>query len=272
MTRRLRTIQAILAGSGVQAKLRALAVLGVAFVCAGPPDMAQARQSVRLKATFRPEILGHGTTLGFDFRILAPHGHVPSPVIAIALRYPNDLGIELSGLGLDTCRQSTLDAFGLGACPPNSRMGSGAATVEIPVGPEIVRETAGVTIVRAPVKNGRFALIFYADGTSPVLAQLSLPALLLQAASPFGGKVDIHLPLVPSLPESPNIALVHLRSTIGPAHLTYYDRVHGRRIAYRPRGIQLPKSCPRGGFPFAATFAFFNGRRSTARTTVPCPP
>ncbi|HEX5852598.1 MAG TPA: hypothetical protein VFY36_05855 [Solirubrobacteraceae bacterium] len=256
----------------VGATLRAIVVLAVASICVYPAaGSAQAQQSVRLRATLNPKRLGHGTTLGFDIQIRAPRGKVPSPVVGIALRYPNDLGIGLSGLGLETCRQATLEAIGMRACPPDSLMGDGSATVEIQIGPEIVHETAKLAIVRAPVKNGRFALIFYADGTTPVEAQLSLPAFLLEAAHPFGGKVDIQLPLVPSLPESPDVALVHLHALIGPAHLTYYEHVHGRRVAYRPRGIQLPKSCPRGGFPFAATFAFSDGTRSTARTRVSCP-
>jgi hypothetical protein len=253
------------------ATLRAIAILAAALLCAWHPPAAQAGQSVRLKSSLRPEVLGHDTTLGFDFLIRTPRGRVPSPVLGIALHYPNDIGIALSGLGVETCRQAALEALGLRACPPDSIMGGGAATVEIPVGPTIVRETTKVTVVRAPTSGGRFALIFFADGTSPVLAQLALPAFLLEANPPFGGKVDIHLPLVPSLPESPDVALIHLHATIGPEHLTYYERVHGRTIAFRPRGIRLPKSCPRGGFPFAATFAFSDGTHRTARTSTPCP-
>ncbi|HWJ49978.1 MAG TPA: hypothetical protein VNR42_03100 [Solirubrobacteraceae bacterium] len=251
--------------------LRAIAALGAALLCTCLPAVAQARQSVRLQATLTPEVLGRDTSLGFDIRIRAPRGRAPSPVRGIALSYPNNIGIGLSGLGLATCAQPALEAMGLRACPPNSFMGSGAATVEIPVGPTIVHETTKLTVVRAPVSRGRFALIFYADGTSPVQAQLALPAFLLSAGSPFGGKVDIHLPLVPSLPESPDVALVHLHATIGPEHLTYYERVGGRTIAFHPRGIRLPKSCPAGGFPFAATFAFSDGTHRTARTSTPCP-
>jgi hypothetical protein len=255
----------------VEATLRIVAIVAVALICSCSATAAQARQSVRLTATLRPERLGYGTTLGFGFRVIAPPHHVPSPLVAFDLRYPSNLGIGLSGLGLETCPLSVLEKHGLSSCPADSRMGSGNASVEIAVGPDIVRETASVTLVRAPVKDGRFALIFYADGISPVEAQISLPALLLAASNPFGGTVDIQLPLVPSLPESPDVALVHLQAAIGPGHLIYHERVHGRTVSYRPRGIQLPKSCPRGGFPFAATFAFLDGTRSTARTSVPCP-
>jgi hypothetical protein len=58
--------------------------------------------------------------------------------------------------------------------------------------------------------------------------------------------------------------------TLG-GHLTYYERVHGRTIAYHPAGIGLPRSCPRGGFPFGATFSFLDGQHASARTKVACP-
>jgi hypothetical protein len=251
--------------------LRACLILAAALIGAFGAQPAQAHQSVRLTATLTPERLGQETTLGFGFQIRGPAGHVPSPVVAVDLSYPSDLGIAVSGLGLETCTLSSLEARGLNGCSANSRMGRGDATVEIPIGPSIVREQAGVAIVRAPTSHGRFSFIFYADGTGPVQAQLELPALLLTAREPFGGRVDIRLPLVPSLPEAPDVALVHLQSTIGPADLTYYERVRGRTVTYHPRGIQLPKSCPRGGFPFAATFAFLDGSRSVAHTSVPCP-
>jgi hypothetical protein len=253
------------------ARLRTLAIVAVTMVCACSAAPAGAAQSAKLTATLRPERLGHGTTLGFGFQIDATPGHVPSPVVAIDLSYPPDLGIALSGLGVETCSLSLLQSAGLNACPTDSHMGYGDATVEIPIGPDLVRENAGIAIVRAPVDNGHFALMFYADGTNPVQTQLVLPALLLAAAEPFGGRFAIQVPLVEGLPEAPDVALVSLHSTLGPAHLTYYEQVHGNAVAYSPRGVQLPKRCPRGGFPFAATFAFLDGTRTTAHATVPCP-
>ncbi|HYM53826.1 MAG TPA: hypothetical protein VES97_00575 [Solirubrobacteraceae bacterium] len=246
-------------------------ILAAGLVCACLPAVAQAGQSVRLHATLTPERLGQGTTVGFSIQILAPRGRVPSPVTSIDLSYPGELGIALSGLGLDTCGLKALEAFGLGACPADSRMGYGRALAEIPIGPAIVHEYARVAIVRAPVQEGHIALIFYVDGTSPVYAQLTLPALLLTASPPFGGRVSIDLPLVPSVPEASDVALVELRGTLGPQHLTYYERVRGRLVPYRPKGIALPGNCPRGGFPFLAAFAFLDGTRATARSAVPCP-
>jgi hypothetical protein len=61
-----------------------------------------------------------------------------------------------------------------------------------------------------------------------------------------------------------------MRLTLG-GNLTYYERVGSRNVAYHPAGVGLPRSCPRGGFPFAASFAFIDGSASRARTAVACP-
>jgi hypothetical protein len=187
------------------------------------------------------------------------------------VRYPGNLGIALSGLGLATCTPSTLEALGPAGCPADSHMGYGTALAEIPIGPEIVHETTHITLLRAPTRNGRLALLFYAAGEVPVWAPVTLPGLLLPAPAPYGGRIDINVPLIPSLPGAPPVAVVKLHSTIGPEHLTYYEHPHRHRVGYHPKGILLPDTCPHGGFPFAATFTFRNGGHAHAYTTVPCP-
>lgn len=224
-----------------------------------------------LQAALTPELLGRGTTVDFGFTIDSPAGQVPASVTAVELRYPSNLGIALSGLGVATCSAEALEASGPDGCPANSRMGSGVALAEIQVGPEVISETAQIAIVRAPTQEGHLALLFYADGKEPVSAQIVLAGLLLPVGAPFGGSIHIAIPLVPSLPGAPDVAIVQLRSTLGPRHITYYERSHGRTVAYQPRGVVLPDSCPRGGFPFAAELMFMDGSYANAHTTVPCP-
>ncbi len=245
--------------------------LALACICAYPPATTQAAQTARLTATLTPEHLGEGTTIGFNLRIVTAGDAIPPPLTEVDLRYPKDLGIATSGLGLATCAPALLEADGPQGCPSESVMGIGSAVAEIPVGPEIVSETAPVTIFRAPTANGQIAMVLYANGASPVDAQILLPSLLLPATAPFGGRVKIDVPLVPSLPDSPDVAVVRLTTTLGPLGITYYEREHGRAVAYRPRGLQLPDGCPHGGFPFAAELGFVDGSSATARTVVPCP-
>ncbi len=197
---------------------------------------------------------------------------VPPPLTGVEVSYPVELGFALSELGLARCTTTTLEADGPEGCPPNSLMGYGTALAEIPIGPEIVRETANVTIVRTTEHDGHLALLICAEGETPVNAQIVFPGLVFPATEPFGGRLKMSVPLVASLPGGPNVAIVHFHATIGPLHLRYREHVHDRTIEYEPKGIPLPEHCPRGGFRFSSSFAFQNGSHSRASTVIPCPP
>ncbi len=233
--------------------------------------VAQASASTSLSAAFVPERLGHGTTLEFAFSFSAPAGQVPPPLTQIELRYPSNLGIALSGLGLATCTAATLEASGPSRCPPNAVMGYGVALTGIVLGATIITESAPITILRSPDQQGHLAVLFSAEGTAPVDTRIVFPGLLLPAPAPFGGLVSVGVPLVPTLPGAPYISVIRLRATIGPEKVTYYERAGGRTLAYTPKGILLPGGCPRRGFPFAAHFSFLDGSVAGARTSVRCP-
>lgn len=219
-----------------------------------------------------PERLGGGTTLHFGFTIAFAPGEAALPLQRIDLLYPEDLGIATSGLGLDTCNIALLEADGPPGCPTNSLLGYGTALVEVPFGPEILHETARTTTFMAPLREGHLGLLFYVEGNTPVFAELVFPGEVLPAGAPYGGDLDTTLPLVESLPEGPDAALVTLTTTFGPSRITYFEYRKGARVPYHPRGIRLPRTCPEGGFAFGARFSFYGGANVNAATTVPCPP
>jgi hypothetical protein len=245
-------------------------LIPVLLACAFLPAATGAAPSVKLNATLTPEHLGQGTTVGFELQITAG-GETPPPITALDVFYPENLGIAVSGLGLATCTPQTLETFGPHGCPANSRMGYGTAVIEVPLGPEAFIETAHITILRAPTHDGHLALLFNIEGKEPVSAQIVLDSLLLPTPAPYGGRIGIPIPIVPSLPAGPDASVVRLHATIGPQHITYYEQLHGRTIAYRPKGLQLPNSCPRRGFPFAATLTFLEGSQVSAHASVRCP-
>jgi hypothetical protein len=192
-------------------------------------------------------------------------------VTDVQLLLPPGLSIATSDLGLETCSLSSLEQEGLAGCPPDSLMGRGSAVAEVPFGSEFISEPAQVTLFSAPLQNGHPQLLFLASGELPVLANLVFGALVLPAQAPFGGLIDTTLPLVPSVRGGPDMALVRLQTTIGAKGITYYERVKGKTISFRPRSLVLPRSCPHGGFAFAADLSFQDGTHSSAATTVPCP-
>jgi hypothetical protein len=232
---------------------------------------ALASQSATLHVAFTPDRLGRSTNVEFGIDIDAPADSVPAPLTALELRYPRQLGLAVSGLGLETCMPQRLEAFGPILCPPDSRMGQGRAVAEIAFGPDIIRETAEVSIVRGPEQEGHIGLLFYTNAGTPDSAQVAFPGELLPAPPPQQESIYITVPLVHGLPGGPDVAVVELRANLGPRGLTYYERVHGKRVAYHPQGILLPDKCPRGGFPFTAALTFLDGSHSQADADVPCP-
>jgi hypothetical protein len=233
------------------------------------PANAGASQSATLHVALTPEHLGGRTTILFDIQIASAGAHVPSPLTAVNLLYPKDVGLITSGLGLQTCSAAELESQG--HCPANSLMGYGQALVEFPIGPELIEEHGAITTWMAPVEDGHLTLLFYAEAETPVSASLIFTSQLLDAPAPFGGQLATDIPLIPTLPQAPDAAVLHLTTTIGPMNVTYYHQFRGKSTAYHPRGIRLPKRCPPGGFPFAASFTFLDGTHTVARTAVPCP-
>jgi hypothetical protein len=240
-------------------------------VCLYLASAACATQSATLGASFTPYRLGGRTTIDLSFRIRATAGQIPSALTEVEVRYPQNLGFALSGLGLAVCSASILEVAGTSGCPANSIMGRGSAVAELRFGPQLVTESASISIARASDQEGHIALLLYVSGPTPVDTQILSPAQLLPAAPPFGGRLDMQLPVIASVPGAPDVAIVSLHVTLGPQGLTYYEHTEGSTLAYTPKGILLPTSCPRGGFQFAASFSFLDGSHPGASTSVPCP-
>jgi hypothetical protein len=227
------------------------------------PAANRSASSATLHTSFIPERLGAPTAVSFGFQIAAS-GRVPPPLSGVDVAYPSNLGFATSGLGLAPCSPGDLEEFGPDVCPADSIMGHGDALVEIPIGPEVVRERVELELFAGPSPDGYLHILVYAMGTFPVEAHAVLSGVLRN------GRLDIVVPPIPSLPAGPYVVVTQMQLTLG-GNLTYYERVNGRRVAYHPAGVGLPRTCPRGGFAFAARFAFIDGSRSAARTSVPCP-
>jgi hypothetical protein len=254
-------------------RLAGLTALIVLLVCSLTAPTAWAVSEVAsLHASFSPNRLGAPTTITFGFHLQTAEGQAPPPLTALDLRLPAGMNYTTTTLGLAICQPASLLANGLAGCPPNSRLGYGSALVEVPFGVGAGHEIPEVQAVAGPSHSGNLVVLFYANGLFPVSAQLTFAGEVLPDTGRFGSQLQTNVPLVTSVPGGPNVSIVDVQSTIGPAHLTYYKHVHGRRVAFHPRGVAVPERCPRGGFPFAASFTFQDGGTTSASTTVPCPP
>jgi hypothetical protein len=227
---------------------------------------------VSLHAAFVPEILGHAATVHFRVQIAPTTELLPPPLTEASIRYPAGLAISLSGLGIEACSPQTLELSGPQGCPPDSLMGEGRAIAEFPVKHQVFRETAQIAILRGAEQEGHLAMLLYVYEETAVNAELILPTQLFPGSRPFGGRLQIQVPLVTTLPEAPDLAVAEIQLVLGPKDLVYYERVHGKQIRYKPAGIKLPGHCPRGGFPFTIELGFLGGTHSSASTAVSCPP
>ena len=255
----------------------ALTLVAALATCAGFPSAsavaAPASERASLHASFTPNRLGASTTISFGFHVETTEGTAPPPLTSVKLDMPAGMNYTLTTLGLSICQPAVLQSKGATGCPPNSRLGSGSALVEVPFGTGSGHEIPEIQAVSGPPSpGGDMVVLFYANGQTPVFAQLVFQGEVLPDSGPFGSQLATTVPLIPSVPGGPDVSVVSVNATIGPSGLTYYKHVHGKLKPFHPLGIGVPERCPRGGFPFSASFFFQDGSQASTSTTVPCPP
>jgi hypothetical protein len=252
------------------ALLLVLALLLLLVLACLPAAAARASEVAQITISFSPNRLGAHISVRTTVSVRNTDGGLPSPVTGFDEHIPAELELIGSTLGLAICQPKALLASGLEGCSPNARLGSGTATVGVPFGPEIVTEMSDIQLLMGPPVEEQVGLLLYAESRTPVFAQLVFPGVLLVGSGPESFNTDITP--TPTLPGAPDAAMTNMTLNVGPEHLTYYKRVHGRRVGYRPTGISLPTKCPRGGFLFVTNMRFLDGTALTVPYDVPCPP
>jgi hypothetical protein len=239
------------------------ALLMLVSACAG------AAPAVSLRAHLRPLQLGRSTTIDLTFQIPAQGGGVP-PLSGFQVRLPAGMGFATTTLGTSICSGASLLAAGASACPPDSVMGSGSVLVQAPFGPQLVSESAPLSIFMTTLTEGHTTMLFYVDGREPVIAPFVLSTQIRAAANSLDSELDTAVPTIPTAPGAGNVVILGFHASIGPAGVTYYRRAGGRTVSYRPEGLRLPARCPRGGLVFVASFQFQDAGDATAKSVVPC--
>ena len=257
-----------------------LCVACAACALALATGFAYAAGPIRVVAAFdRDASLGSSTAVDVTLR-LDPRRLTSAPLTEIRFAYPRSLGIVTSGLGLAACTRPEADFAKvlitgprLGGCPPNAVMGMGTARalVRLTDGQEIV-EYATVTLLSGPLEHGRLGLVVYVDGLRPFGAKLAFAGDVRGARGPYGGELTVRMPVIPGLEHLATVSLMEMRIAIGSPAIRYYERRGGRRVAYRPDGVQLPNACPAHGFRFRARVGFADGSRLGASSVAVCPP
>jgi hypothetical protein len=238
---------------------------GALLTCACLAGSADAAQSTRLQVSLNPTRPGASTTLAFGFQIEDPEGALPPALTRLDVRLPAGMGVDTSGLA--TCTEAKLE-HGPKGCSTGARVGTGSVKVQVPLGNVTRPEIAALTVFNGPRKGGRTTLLFYAAGKLPIATQLIFPGVILPG--PQGESIEASIPLIPTLPNTPDAAIVEMKASLGTRSQTYYRTVGSRRVRFTPKGATLPASCPAGGWPFSATFGFNDGSTAGAAAAVGC--
>ncbi len=242
------------------------ALSGALLICACLAGSADAAQSARLQVSLNPKRLGASTTLAFGFQIEDPGGELPAALTQLDVRLPAGMGVDTSGLA--TCTEAKLE-HGPQGCSLGARVGTGSVKVQVPLGNVTRPEIAALTVFNAPRKAGRTTLLFEAIGKLPIATVFVFTGVIVP--SPQGDSIEATIPLIPTLPNTPDAAIEEMKASLGTRSQSYFRTVGGRRVRFTPKGATLPVSCPAGGWPFSATFGFNDGSTASAAAAVGCP-
>jgi hypothetical protein len=235
----------------------ALMVLLFALYC----GQAQAAQTVTITASFSPDVAGAPTLAQGGATFTSTTGLVPSPLSRVSIIGPAGLGLDLKGSA--TCSAITLESRGPGACPARSVAGSGGGMGIFELGAQIIEEPFTVELFLANNKPGHYEVLLYVNAVTPVSVQLVLHGPIANQPKPYGLGFSFDVPEVKTLPGASNASVKSAHITLG--------ATPAERKRFHVKGIIVPKTCPKGGFPVKTEFGFEDGTTVIAKNTIACP-
>jgi hypothetical protein len=254
-----------------QAETSALAQAGTSAPAQAETSVpAQPRTWATLTPSFSPDRLGARGAVTFTIRYEGGTSEVPwyaggkrgvpSPVRKLVVRFPAGMGPDIPNVR--SCVLARLRAHGARGCPAASRLGGGHALTEIHAGSQTLTENVALRAFVGPVRKGQPTLEILGEGYTPFGERLVFTGRLLFDRAPYGEELVMSIPPIPTLPLEPDASMVSLSLTLG-------ESGHGRRRGANT--VIVPRSCPPGGFPFAAESTYADGSSGSATATAPCP-
>lgn len=242
-----------------------------ACICLAGATTAWAGQTVKIKAVFTPDKLGAPTNASGEGQFVSTiPGEIPSPITGFTIKGPAGLGLDLHGTS--TCTAAILEGpRGPEGCPTNSVAGSGGGMGALKLGAQIIEEPFTLNFFLGNNNPNHTVILLYVNAVSPVSIQLVFTATVEREAKPYGLGFHFNIPLIPTLPGASDASVLNAHVTIGAPNAFFYEKVHGKRKRVHVKGLILPKTCPRGGFPVQTDISFEDGTQSENSLKVPCP-
>lgn len=252
-------------------KVRVLLVVLVGCACLIGAAIAFASETFTTKIYFTPDKLGASANLSATTTFALQGTTVPTPIGHVLAYGPAGLKVDVAGTG--TCQRALLEEKGPSGCPADSRIGFGGGLGLVEIAKEFIKEPYTLDFFVAPKENGHLAFLVYAQGVSPVSVELVILAKEVQAGpKPYGIGFEFNIPPIPTLPGASYASVETNYFTIGSQKVAYYNTVAGHQKLVHVKGLIVPKTCPKGGFPFKITVNFLDGTSATDTYTAPCPP
>jgi hypothetical protein len=252
---------------GARIRVAALVFCVLPFTAAAT---AHAAETVTItSAGFSPDRLGVPTNVFGSATIGSTNLPVPSPITHVNVYGPAGVTLSLEGTG--TCNAAALENVGPEACPANSKAGFGGGEGVYEIAKEVITEQFTLDFFLGDNRPGHTVLLIYLNGSTPVSVQLVFTAPVIQGPKPYGLGFSVNVPLIKVLPEASDASARTTFLTIGASNVAYFKTVHGKRRLFHVKGIIIPKSCPRGGWPVASQFTFEDGSSVMAKRKIPCP-
>jgi hypothetical protein len=251
--------------------VRVLVAVFSACACAALAGAAQAAETLSFQASFTPDRLGAPANLSASATFASSEGAALSPVTQVTTYGPAGMSVDVRGAGTCTASPATLESLGPTACPADSRIGFGRAVGLQELAHERIPGPFTLEFFLAPRQDGHLVALIYVDAVSPASEQLVLVAREVQAPRPYGFGITFEVPIVPTIPGAPLGWVQHAFVTLGSANVAYYKTVRGRRTLFHVKGIVVPRTCPRGGFPVELQVRNADGSAAAAKASIPCP-
>ncbi len=243
----------------------ACCIVAVALICATASTTAHAAAPVRttasLAASLNPDELGRRADLTLALRYLGGTDGVPAPVRRATIHLPAGLALDIPRLR--SCPAARLRARGPRACPSESRLGTGRAVAVVRAGSQTIAENVALSAFLGPPRGQDPTFTIFAHGRSPVEERVLLTGSAQPDQAPYGEQLVLAIPAIPTLPLEPAASIARLSLTVG-------SRPRAR--TGRANTVLVPATCPHGGFPIAAEFAYADGSSGgAAASSIPCP-
>ncbi len=228
-------------------------------VWVAPAASAQAITSASIAATMHPNRPHARGAVTLSVVYSGGEFGLPSPVRGLTLRFPAGLGLDIPRLS--ACNVTELERIGPRACPSRSVIGSGNMLFAARTGSAIVEEKVTLRAFLGPPNNLEPTIAIFAEGSKPIGEEDVVTGRMSPDHIPFGERILMHIPPLPTLPQQPDASLLSLSLTIGSTH----------PHALAANAVVMPGRCPRGGFPFASESIYADGTHDRVLTTSPCP-